>query len=124
MSLVSDSVPVARASDGQRNGGRIVLHENWCGPSSPGGRSDVPHWLRAPRGRSESKSVRGMRRVDLARDESSSQLADDVVLSSEGAFLHGDGGATEDMVAGGDDAIGIWREWKLRRQLRKPSRLH
>jgi len=65
-----------------------------------------------------------MRRVDLARDESSSQLADDVVLSSEGAFLDGDGGATEDMVAGGDDAIGIWREWKLRRQLRKPSRLH
>lgn len=65
-----------------------------------------------------------MRRVDLARDESSSQLADDVVLSCEGAFLDGDVGATEDMVAEGDDAIGIWSEWKLRRQLRRPSRLH
>ena len=65
-----------------------------------------------------------MRRVGLARDESSSQLADDVVLSCEEAFLAGDVGATEDMAAEDDDAIGTWRGWKLWRQLRKPSRLH
>ena len=37
----------------------------------------------------------------------SDQVVDDGVLSCEEVFLDGDVGAMEDMVAGGEDAIGI-----------------
>jgi hypothetical protein len=99
MSLVLDSVPAVRASDCQDKEHHVGLRDNQHGPGSPGGRTDMPHWLRAPRDRSESKSVRGMRRVGLLRGESSGQRVGEDVLACEEVFLDESLDATKDMMA-------------------------
>jgi hypothetical protein len=63
-----------------------------------------------------------MRRVDFARGESIVQLVGDVVLACEEVVLDASVRATKNMVAECEDAIGIWRDWKLCRQVWKPSR--
>lgn len=125
LTLVFGSEDAEQASNSQSMGHHVVLRDNWHGSSSPGGRTEEPHWLRAPRDRSESTSVRGTCRVDLDRYDSSDQLVGDGGLSCEEVFVGGSVRATEDMVAEGDDAIGIWRDRELwRRRTRRPSRLH
>lgn len=64
-----------------------------------------------------------MGRGVLVQGEGSGQLVGDGVWSSEKVFLDASVHAMEDVVAGGDDATGIWREWKLWRRTRKPSPL-
>lgn len=65
-----------------------------------------------------------MGRAVLVRCGGIGQLLGDGVCSCEKIYLDGDVGATEDMMAEGDDAIGILREWKLWRRIRKPIRVN
>jgi hypothetical protein len=101
---VFGNAQAVQKSDAQGMERRVVLHGNWYGSSSPGGRGEVPHWLKAPRDRSESKSVRDIRRVGWARGGSSARLVDDDVLSCEEVVHHGCVRAKGD---GREDAIGI-----------------
>jgi hypothetical protein len=73
----------------------------------------MPHWPKAPRDRSESKCVRDIRRVGLARRGGSVQLVGDGVLCCDEVFLGGSVRAMEDTVVECEGAIGICRDWKL-----------
>jgi hypothetical protein len=116
---VLGNAQAVQSSDAQGMERRVVLHGNWYGSSSPGGRGEVPHWPKAPRDRSESKCVRGIRCVCPARGGNSARLVDDDVLSCEEVVLDGSVRAAED---GREDANGIWRGWKLWCPVQKLSR--
>jgi hypothetical protein len=108
-----DNAQTVQSSTAQGKGPHIVLRDNYHGPSRPGGHADKPHWPKAPRDRSESKCVRGIRCVGLARDGSIVQLVSDGVSSCGEVFLDGSFRAKEDMVVECEGAIGIWRGWTL-----------